>query len=251
MKYINKLAIAICAGIAIQSACAQQSVVNGAFEANGNSGYFQGTPTGWTEGAGTGNYIVGGGSSSPFVNAYPTGDKAEFLLDGYAPLYQTFGTTTASQVNFNFDLLNTDNTKVGRYYLYFDGWTGGSGASALFQIGNSLTVSGGVLDNTVIGTLASYGWYNVRGTFDYTAGTFSGGVYTIAGGATPVATFSDTLRTTGATGVDRIYITDGSGYVNPAIYVDNFSITPVPEPSTMALAALGGCAVLLLGRKRQ
>lgn len=235
------VALAICAGAADPSAFGQP-VVNGDFEANGNSGYSQITPTGWTETAVPGNYVVGGGSSSPFTNAYPLGDKAELMIDSGPALYQTFTATTNAQVYFNFDFLNTDNSQGGTYYVYFDGWTGGNGASVLFQIRNSFTVSGGVKDETIIPTLTSYLWYNVRGTFDYTAGTVTGAVYTVAGGITPVATFSDTLRTTGATGVDRIYITDGSGFANAGLYLDNFALTtgtPPPAPTTNGVA----CAI--------
>lgn len=45
--------------------------------------------------------------------------------------------------------------------------------------------------------------------------------------------------------------TDGSVSAGKLIYVDNIQVlaAPVPEPTTMALAAMGGVAVLLLRRR--
>jgi hypothetical protein len=255
LNWKSTLATAII-GLALAGGAQASIVTNGNFEADSSG---RALPTGWTQGGtSTYQYYISP-DNSPFTNLNPVGSRLLQLegMNQYGAnslpnyIYQTFTQTSATQVSFNFDFNNADVTKTNPYMLMFD--NPGNGASGGFYIGNNLTVLGN--SDTVLSslTLASYTWYSVRGTFDYTANTFTGGVYTVAGGSTPVATFSDSLRGSGAVGVSRVYLGDfnnsAAGTV-PTVYIDNIALTAVPEPSTLA-AVLGGAGMLAMFRRRR
>jgi hypothetical protein len=94
---------------------------------------------------------------------------------------------------------------------------------------------------TSTGTFEVQGWYNTAGNYaTYAAATAAATGTTYAG---TTAAFTATEGQTPTTPTDIANF-------NPGGWNGNLSMTPVPEPTTIALGALGGAALLLFRRRK-
>ncbi|MBC8107123.1 MAG: PEP-CTERM sorting domain-containing protein [Anaerolineae bacterium] len=164
---------------------------------------------------------------------------------------------------------NGDQTIVENATLFYDGFpTYGSAINSL-TFGNTF-ING---DNLSIGALASV-WMDVAGggsaaSFDiafYENGPWGGIVYHLDAVKNNVVVTSDTFTIAGPTtgrdnptfqtmsvgGVEfdslHLYATLNGNYTVPRGMIDNLNITPVPEPTSMAMIGIVGAGMM---RRRQ
>ena len=129
-----------------------------------------------------------------------------------------------------------------------------------YGAGNMVANSGTFTFDVYTGNLVGYSYYsfgiglNYDGHFNFFFPTTSTSTFTGADGNT--WTHYVVPYTTGATALNffgwGIVENSGGGPGGETIYVDNIQVlaNPVPEPGTMALAAMGGVALLFWHRRR-
>ncbi len=233
---------AVAAALALTSAQAQNLLVNGSFE---NAGGFTANPItttsvlpGGTTGVDQGWATFGGAQSDMSSAASSPEDGSYALLAQNAPgniwnpqgAYQIVDGITAG-VTYNLSsyyLIDSSSGNTGTYGTPFaeqinfgnlvgGTWTTVGGATATFGFGNAGPTDGAAP------TLNT--WYLETGSLTAPVGASEAEVYMF---------FMDNGQTT----VDQMYI-------------DNASLTvAVPEPTTLALAGLGGMSLLSLIRRR-
>ena len=136
-------------------------------------------------------------------------------------------TTLANSSSLSFDVAVPSSSAFGGLYgLYFD--------VAVYQPAGNLagTTTG---STTTFASLDGYGW---------TLGP-SGGSATLTWSMPTVLANALGANPSVATYLYIMAYTGGSG----AMYVDNVTVTPVPEPGTLAFFGLGGLCGLLLRRR--
>ena len=225
---------------------AQNLLVNGSFEIGGalGAGGFTTNPItttsgpGSTTGVGTGWATFGAAQSdmSSAVSAPEQGSYALLAQNGpgnnWNPqgAYQIVGGIVGGNVYnlSSFYLIDSSSGNTGTYTTPFaeqinfgnlvgGTWTTVAGASATFGFGNASPTDGAApLVNT---------WYQESGSLWAPPGASEAEVYMF---------FMDNGQTT----VDQMYI-------------DNAQLVDVPEPTTLALAGLGGASLLSLIRRRK
>jgi hypothetical protein len=235
MHWKTKLAV-VALGALLTGSVQAQSVLNGSFEngpalASGSRSYFldAGTPANWTQwnGGGTGNGYVQNYSSAQLTSEYggnplPDGNYVLGLgRGGASSVFQYLGTVNLGESYTLSGYLGRPATEgveaTGGYLMQLYVGTSWATASPIMTLNNA-----SVTDPTA-------------GTWTYWSGTSS----VITAGQNGQNLYAFLYANTGAWPSIREF--------------DNIAlaVTPVPEPSTMALAVLGGCGLLLLGRKRR
>jgi hypothetical protein len=184
--------------------------------------------------------FANGGTSLISTNAVSNGSATGLTAVGangfyYALFYSTTGTTVGTMTLLG--SLGTNTATLGR----MTGGTGSANSPALTGITGGTAVNFRVVgwsanlgtswsqasaNNTAGTTLdAGPGWYGVSGL----------GNLTVGGGGSPTAIPTLMGTTVGLTQITGFTLN---------------LVSPVPEPGTMALAALGGASLLLLRRKK-
>lgn len=125
--------------------------------------------------------------------------------------------------------------------------------------GNMLPASGTISYDVYTGNLVGYGYYQFGFNLNYDGNYgqfFSSSTSTFTGADGNTWTHVVIPYTTSATALNYfgwglMENSGGTGVGGETIYVDNIQITPAPEPGTMALAGMGGAALLLFFRRRE
>lgn len=223
---------------------ASERLSNGNFE---SAFYGPGTPGEWKSNTGDGNSnLLDTTHLSPFTNVYPAGSKSVRLADGtsdsiYPNLTQPF--VDAREFIFSFDFY-LDAVTDAPWKITIGS---GSGAPAnldfLINSANSFQFTGSTLGT--VATLSPGIWYQLDATVNDTTQTFSGAL--VPFGGVPVS-FSGSLYGDGPAATTHVEIQDFSPNQNSTLYIDNFSVRTVPEPSTIGVLVCG--LALLLGFRR-
>lgn len=222
--------------------------------ANGNlESFASGNPTSWTYQQGEGPATLESSASvSPFTNVYPASTRSALFTDGSAAnftptLSQAFPTQSGSlSFSFEFRLSSFGGdpwiwlpaTDSSRFLTNVR--LGGSGGE--FSLGDN-NVSPFALP------LSAGAWYQVSMTFNLPANTYSGSITPFGGSATTWTNRSlmNNQNLASIRFEDAVFAAEANG----AITIDNVSIQTVPEPSTFALLALSGSAILFKRRSTQ
>jgi hypothetical protein len=224
----------------VHGALATELLTNGNFEVNS-----AGLPTGWTYITnGDGPATLQNAANSPFTNIYPGGANDTLFTDGTSAavspiLLQNFASQSSGTIYASWDF-NLASLTNGNY------WTIQIDDSASVSLRFDMDITGGffayeanAVFNNVLALTANT-WYQVTVALDITNHTFNGSITPFGGSSTAFS--SNTWRINTGT-LNRIIIDDVNGSPqNANIQFDNLSVNtvaPVPEPSTLALLALG------------
>ena len=212
---------------------------NGDFE---STFYGAGVPIEWKASAGDGNgNLQETINLSPFTNIYPAGSNSVRLADG---------TTNSILPSLHHGVLPSPTLFEFSFEFYLDAvndapwriWIGStlvSNLDFLIDAGNSFQYVGGT--SGTVATLTPGAWYQLNATVDDSAQTVFGSL--AAFGDTPTL-FAGSLYPGGPARTDRVQIEDFSANQNATLYLDNFSVRTLPEPSALGIL-VSGCAVLL------
>lgn len=274
---MRKSALILCAaGLLAASSMAQADIPNGDFGSftMGTSGppdtSLSNIPNGgWIPTTANGTLSSQSTSNSTFTNKYANNNSSWLMQDATTGGYNTDpsayqagwgnydnlgGSFANSNINFDFKVGSLITGATWGVQLNNGLVLPGGGPSLTviyFQISDKFQVRGaGASAHDVIASLTANTWYNVQATVDAVGGTYSGTITPDGGSAVPFS-FSDlTMGVNGDKYISSVQVRDraANGVVNADLYIDNLSITAVPEPASLSLLALGG---LFLGRRRK
>lgn len=213
------------AGIVSQSTAATLTLINGDFQTSGNNT----NPTGWTtnEPTQTSVYVYAGNATTPGAGGIPAATNVLAMWgNGGQYAQQSFLTSEATAEDYNSFTVGFDT-----------GWRGRIAGQA-FTYTISLV---NVTDNLVLGS-ATYSFTTPSATV--------GNTYAVAAtGQSVNITYNNTLGSlVGDTIALRI---TGAGTVNDfnnTAWLDNITVSAVPEPTS---ALLGGLGMFALLRRRR
>lgn len=270
-------AILAAAGIlAIVPLAAQAEIPNGDFGAftMGTSGPPDTSASnipdgGWVPTTANGTLSAQSSSNSPFTNKYANNSSSWLMKDATTGGYNTdpaayqagwgnydnAGGEFASS-NLNFDFKVGSLVSGATWGVQFNNGIvltgGGPGLTVVyFQIDTNFAVRGAGASAHTVTALSADTWYNVQATVDAVGGTYSGTITPDGGSAIPFS-FSDlNMGANGSKYISSVQVRDraANGVVNADLYVDNLSITAVPEPASLGVLALGG--LMMIRRRKQ
>jgi hypothetical protein len=216
---------------------AQNLLVNGSFE---DAGGFTANPitttsgSGGTTGVGAG-WATFGGSQSDMSSSSDSPQSGNFSLltvnnpgNNWNPqgAYQIVGGITAGQIY-----------TLSAYFLQDTAFTGTYGTPVALQIGFGNLV-GGTWNAVGGSTTWGFGGTGTDGSIPALNTWYQGSVTALApAGASQAEVY--------------LFFMDNGQTTTDTLYFDNAQLLPTPEPTTLALAGLGGAAALTMIRRRK
>jgi PEP-CTERM motif len=211
---------------------------------------------GWlnTSGGGTNNISVSNSASNGFVSLTTNGQDVRHLFN--------VGPITSTSVFFDADITVTAAQATGDYALHFS-----DGGTSLFYGRTYIRSSGSgfvMALGTSSGTAVNYGatelvfgqTYHILTRYDFVAGTGNdtGALFinptTMDGSGDTPYVLATTIGLDAAS-INAIALRQGGATNSATLTVDNFrAFSPVPEPSSLALAGLAGAALWFRRRRK-
>ncbi len=201
--------------------------------------FFSGTVSpGWWNGA---NTSFGTATSGAQANS---NRLLSFGVDSVAERALGLGRNGQHSIGAQFQ--NDTGASITQLDIRYDGetWYKGAAASTGFLDFEYSTNATSVLDGAAT-------WTSVT-ALDYNPNPVAGGQFSVRDGndAANRATISSSITGLSIADTDTFFIRWSMQSNGHGLGIDNFSITPIPEPASLALLGLGSCAVLT-GRRRR
>jgi hypothetical protein len=242
MKMFNKIivggSVAAALAFSVSTTQAQNILVNGDFETSPAG--FTANPITTTSGSGgttgvSAGWATFGGSQNDMSSSPDSPQSGNYALlavnnpgNNWNPqgAYQIVGGITPGQIY-----------TLSSYFLQDTAFTGTYGTPIALQIDFGNLV-GGTWVSTQGSTTWGFGNSGSNGSIPGLNTWYNGSVTAVAGaGATEAEVY--------------LFFMDNGQTTSDSVYFDNAQLTPTPEPSTLALAGLGGAGLLSLIRRRK